>query len=150
MNFEGLEGNIDDEWAEFYRVVGASSDEVKDYGEEYGEMSEKDYLSKVLDQKRKYNAWLLEEAQIKAEKVMNGWDKFWAGTEHFLVNFIYGVEDMAKSIIDFITNYDGGDSLDFIKNWEKNQSKRKYQLADQERRYSYRDVETWDPGFGEP
>lgn len=149
MNFEGLQGNIDDQWAEFYKNVAASSTEVKDYGEGYGEMTEKDYLTKILDQKRKYNAWLIEEAQIKAEKeAMDGWDKFWAGTGHFFVNVGYSMETGLMSIVDFITNYDGGESLDFIQSWKENQEGRQKQLADWERRYSYRDVETWDTGFG--
>lgn len=149
MNMEGLEGNIDDQWAEFYKNVAASSTEVKDYGEGYGEMTEKDYLTKVLDQKREYNAWLIEEAQIKAEKeAMSGWDKFWAGTGHFFVELGYSLEEGFLSIADFITNYNGGAAEGFTKSWRENLESRQQQLADWERRYSFRDVETWEAGFG--
>lgn len=150
INFDGLDGNVDDEWAEFYKEVLADNTEIKDYGEDYGEMTEKQYLSKVLDQKREYIAWVKEEEKIAAEKeAMSGWEKFWAGVGHFFVNVGYTIEQSVLSIFDFVTNWDSdGEPAAWLKPWADNLEERKVQLADWERRYSYRDVKTWDTGFG--
>ena len=65
----------------FTEKVAADSNTLTDYGEGYGEMTEKDYLGKMLEQKKKYNAWIREEEKIQVTKeAMSGWDKFWAGT----------------------------------------------------------------------
>ena len=157
FNFKDLD-DVDDQWAAFYMEAGADDTELKDYGqglankdeEPWGELTEKQYLSKVLDKKREYNIWLKEEAEIAAQKeAMSGWDKFWNGVGAWFTELGYSLEQIPLSLLDLFTNWDGGESVGFIEDWRQDTLRRQQELADYERRYTYlRDVETWEPTFG--
>lgn len=151
FNYEGLDQNPQDEWAEFYRVVMADDQETKDYGEDYGTLTEKEYLGKLLEEKREYNAWVHEEERIAQEKeALSGWEKFWNGTGAFFSNLGLSLEQTALSLVDFFTNWDGDkESADWLQPWVDSLEARKLEQADFERRYTdLRDVETWETTFG--
>lgn len=107
FNYEGLLGDPDDEWAEFYRVALADKTTKKDYGtigdEHLGELTEQEYMGKVLEQKRKYNEWLLEEQRIAAEKeAMKGFEKFINGVGAFFGEVGLSLEQTFLSVVDFL------------------------------------------------
>lgn len=172
FNYEGLMGG-DDEWAEFYRVALADRTTKKDYGklggEELGEITEQEYMAKVLAQKREYNAWLLEEQRIAAEKeAMGGWEKFGNSVGAFFVELGVSLEQTFLSVVDFFaskqtwtgerwTDEDFGKhqaegqykDWGWLEGWRDSMNDQKTWLADWERKSSYlRDVATWEPTFG--
>ena len=152
IDFTNLD-DVDDQWAAFYMEAAADNTTKTDYGklgdEELGELTEKEYLGKILDKKREYNVWVKQEAEIAAQKeAMSGWDKFWNGVGAWFTELGYSLEQIPLSLLDFVTNWDGGDSVGFIENWRQDTIRRQQELADYERKYTnLRDVESWDPTF---
>ena len=152
IDFTNLD-DVDDQWAAFYMEAAADNTTKTDYGklgdEELGELTEKEYLGKILDKKREYNVWVKQEAEIAAQKeAMSGWDKFWNGVGAWSKELGYSLEQIPLSLLDFVTNWDGGDSVGFIEDWRQDTIRRQQELADYERKYTnLRDVETWDPTF---
>lgn len=152
IDFNGLD-NLDDQWAAFYMEAAADNITKKDYGEidgeAWGELTEKEYLGKILNKKKEYNAWVRQEAEIAAQKeAMSGWDKFWNGVGSFFVELGYGLETIPLALVDFVTNWDGGESLGVIEDWRLNLEERQANLADYERKYTYlRNVDDWDTTF---
>lgn len=148
IDFTNLD-SVDDQWAAFYNAAAADNTIKTDYGEDYGELTEKEYLTKIIDQKREYNAWVKQEAEIAAQKeAMSGWDKFWNGVGAWFTELGYSLEQIPLSLIDLVTNWDGGESVGFIEDWRQDTIRRQQELADYERKYTnLRDVETWEPTF---
>lgn len=148
IDFTNLD-SVDDQWAAFYNAAAADNTIKTDYGENYGELTEKEYLTKIIDQKREYNAWVKQEAEIAAQKeAMSGWDKFWNGVGAWFTELGYSLEQIPLSLMDLVTNWDGGDSVGFIEDWRQDTIRRQQELADYERKYTnLRDVETWEPTF---
>ena len=141
INFNGLD-TLDDQWAAFYMEAAADNITKKDYseidGEAWGELTEKEYLGKILNKKKEYNAWMRQEAEIAAQKeAMTGWDKFWNGVGSFFVELGYGLETIPLALVDFVTNWDGGESVGFIEDWRLNLEERQANLADYERKLPY-------------
>ena len=155
-NFTDLD-DIDDQWAAFYMEAAADNGTKKDYGqglagddeEPWGELTEKEYLSKVLDKKREYNVWMKEEAAARAQKeAMSGWDKFWNGVGAWFTELGYSLEQIPLSILDLVTNWDGGKSVGFIEDWRQDTLRRQQELADWERKYTdLRDFDSSNPTF---
>ncbi len=152
IDFNGLD-SLDDQWAAFYMEAAADNITKKDYGEidgeAWGELTEKEYLGKILNKKKEYNAWVRQEAEIAAQKeAMSGWDKFWNGVGSFFVELGYGLETIPLALVDFVTNWDSGESVGFIEDWRLNLEERQANLADYERKYTYlRNVDDWDTTF---
>lgn len=152
IDFNGLD-SLDDQWAAFYMEAAADNITKKDYGEidgeAWGELTEKEYLGKILNKKKEYNAWVRQEAEIAAQKeAMSGWDKFWNGVGSFFVELGYGLETIPLALADFVTNWDSGESVGFIEDWRLNLEERQTNLADYERKYTYlRNVDDWDTTF---
>lgn len=154
IDFTNLD-NIDDQWSAFYAQALADNTTKTDYGtvidgeEPWGELTEKEYLTKLIDRKREYNIWLKEEAEIAAQKeAMSGWDKFWNGVGAWGTELLYSLERLPLSLVDFVTNWDGGESVGFIEDWRQDTIKRQEELANYERKYTnLRSVDDWDPTF---
>lgn len=154
IDFTNLD-DIDDQWSAFYAQALADNTTKTDYGtvidgeEPWGELTEKEYLTKLIDRKREYNIWLKEEAEIAAQKeAMSGWDKFWNGVGAWGTELLYSLEQLPLSLADFVTNWDGGDSVGFIEDWRQDTIRRKEELANYERKYTnLRSVDDWDPTF---
>lgn len=155
IDFSNLD-SIDDQWSAFYTQALADDTTKTDYGtviegeEPWGELTEKQYLTKLLDKKREYNIWLKEEAEIAAQKeAMSGWDKFWNGVGAWGTELLHSLEQIPLSLADFVTNWDGGDSVGFIEDWRQDLMNRQRELANYERSYTnLRAVDgDWDPTF---